>query len=88
MIFSGGRTNAELLAQSTAITLVLNVTAAEVVSLLPTDLNTTNNILSNVIDVLEESLSSAAVTPEEVQDDCSRTSPLTVIELLAVITNI
>ena len=55
------------MAQSTAITnQIVIATNATVVSLLPTDLNTTNNVLSNVIGALEDGLSSGVEAPDEV----------------------
>ena len=55
------------MAQSAAITnQIVIATNATVVSLLPTDLNTTNNVLSNVIGALEDGLSSGVEAPDEV----------------------
>ena len=55
------------MAQSAAITnQIVIATNATVVSLLPSDLNTTNNVLSNVISALEDGLSSGVTAPDEV----------------------
>ena len=66
-IVSGNRTTAEILEESASITTKL-VAATETsgISLLPTELNATNTILSKVIDVLEDSVSTGSAPPIEV----------------------
>ena len=66
-IFSGNRTTAEILERSILLTTKLVVaTETRGISLLPTELNTTNTILSKVIDVLEDSVSMDTAPPSEV----------------------
>ena len=66
-IFSGNRTTAEILEQIASLTTQLEVaTETTGISLLPTELNTTNTILSKVIDVLEDSVSMDTTPPNEV----------------------
>ena len=66
-VFSGNRSIAQVLTQSAAITnQIVIATNVTVVSLLPSDLNTTNNVLSNVIGALEDGLSSGVEAPDEV----------------------
>ena len=66
-IFSGNGTTAQILEQSASLTTQLVVaTEARGISLLPTELNTTNTILSKVIDVLEDSVSMDTAPPSEV----------------------
>ena len=68
-IFSGNRTTAEILEESASLTTQL-VAATETsgISLLPTELNTTNTILSKVIHVLEDSVSTGSAPPNEVHN--------------------
>ena len=66
-VFSTNRTTAEILEGSASLTTQLMVaTETNGTSLLPTELNTTNNILSRVIDVLENSVSMGITPPNEV----------------------
>ena len=67
-IVSGNRTTAEILGESASLTTKL-VAATETsgISLLPTELNATNTILSKVLDVLEDSVSMDTAPPNEVQ---------------------
>ena len=66
-IFSGNRTTAEILEQIASLTTQLEVaTETRGISLLPTELNATNTILSKVIDVLEDSVSMDTAPPSEV----------------------
>ena len=66
-IFSGNRTTDEILEQSAVLTARLTVaTETSGNSLLPTELNTTNMVLSTVIGALENSLSNSTVPPNEV----------------------
>ena len=53
-----------LLSASDVTTDILSLTAPETVSLLPTDLNSTNLVLAGVIELLEESLDSAENTSD------------------------
>ena len=67
-VFSRNRTTAEILEGSASLTTQLMVaTETNGTSLLPTELNTTNNILSKVIDVLENSVSMGITPPNEVR---------------------
>ena len=67
-VFSTNRTTAEILEGSASLTTELMVaTETNGTSLLPTELNTTNNILSRVIDVLENSVSMGITPPNEVR---------------------
>ena len=66
-VFSRTRTTAEILEGSAILTNQLMVaTETNGTSLLPTELNTTNNILSRVIDVLENSVSMGITPPNQV----------------------
>ena len=66
-IFSTNRTTAEILEQSASLTTQLTVaTETSGTSLLPSELNTTNTILSKVIDVLESSVSMDIAPANEV----------------------
>ena len=66
-IFSGNRSTAEILERSAALIAQLVVaTETRGISLLPTELNITNTILSKVIDVLEDSVSMDTAPPSEV----------------------
>ena len=66
-VFSRNRTTAEILEGSASLTTQLMVaTETNGTSLLPTELNTTNNILSKVIDVLENSVSMGITPANEV----------------------
>ena len=66
-VFSTNRTTAEILEGSAILTTQLMVaTETNGTSLLPTELNTTNNILSRVIDVLENSVSMGITPPNQV----------------------
>ena len=67
-VFSRNRTTAEILEGSASLTTKLMVaTETNGTSLLPTELNTTNNILSQVIDVLENSVSMGITPANEVR---------------------
>lgn len=66
-IFSENRTTEQILSDSATLTGQLAAaTDTDGVSLLPTELNVTNNILSSVIAVLENSLSNTTSRPAEV----------------------
>ena len=68
-IFSENSTIEQLLSDSTALTGQLAVaTDTDGISLLPTELNATNSILSSVIAVLEDSLSNTTAPPAEVMN--------------------
>jgi len=65
-IFSTNKTTLEILEQSVVLTARLTVaTETSGISLLPSELNTTNVVLSNVITALE-SLSNGTAPPNEV----------------------
>ena len=66
-IFSENRSTAQILERSAALASQLVVaTETRRISLLPTELNTTNVILSRLIDVLEDSISKGTAPPNEV----------------------
>ena len=69
-IFSGNRSTAQILERSAALASQLVVaTKIRGISLLPTELNTTNVILSRLIDVLEDSISMGTAPPNEVHSE-------------------
>ena len=66
-IFSVNRTNVQILERSAVLSARLTVaTETSGISLLPTELNTTNMVLSNMITALESSLSNGTGPPNEV----------------------
>lgn len=66
-LFSGKRTTAQVLEQNASlITQLVAATENSDISLLPSELNTTNNILSKVIGLLETGLSMGLVPSNEV----------------------
>ena len=74
-IFSSNGTTIEILEQSVSLTTQLTVaTKTNGISLFPSELSTTNTILSKVIDVLESSVSMDIAPANEVNvDTCSCT---------------